>query len=300
MSAVSRLSYLVFEVSNLGAWARFATDVLGIEVSDAEGGGLALRYDDHQQRILLVEGPADDLAALGWEVDDAPALDALVATLRAAGVEVGEGSDAACRQRRVSRLVSFVDPAGNRVEIVRGAACLPDPWSSPLVRSGFVTGEQGMGHCVVRARTLPESEAFYTGLLGLRHSDRVRTSVHGHPVDIAFLHANPRHHSLALSAHLDRRIHHFLLEVAGMDDVGMAFDRACRSGVEIVLTLGRHPNDRMFSFYARTPSGFEFEYGWGGMQVDDATWQPTIHDRISAWGHVPPGLIPRHRPSRAG
>ena len=85
-----------------------------------------------------------------------------------------------------------------------------------------------------------------------------------------------------------------------MDDVGMAFDRACRHGVEIVLTLGRHPNDRMFSFYGRTPSGFEFEYGWGGMLVDDATWQPTIHDRISAWGHIPPGYIPRHRPPRPG
>ncbi len=32
----------------------------------------------------------------------------------------------------------------------------------------------------------------------------------------------------------------------------------------IMHTLGRHPNDRMFSFYARTPSGFQFEVGWGG------------------------------------
>ena len=35
-------------------------------------------------------------------------------------------------------------------------------------------------------------------------------------------------------------------------------------------TLGRHPNDRMFSFYAKTPSGFQFEFGWGGREVDDA------------------------------
>ena len=50
-----------------------------------------------------------------------------------------------------------------------------------------------------------------------------------------------------------------------MDDVGLAFDRALRGGVRITQTLGRHPNDRMFSFYAKTPSGFHFELGWGAV-----------------------------------
>jgi hypothetical protein len=79
-----------------------------------------------------------------------------------------------------------------------------------------------------------------------------------------------------------------------MDDVGLAFDRALGSGVRIMQTLGRHPNDRMFSFYAKTPSGFQFELGWGGREIDDATWQPAEHDRISEWGHHPPEwLAPR-------
>ena len=30
------------------------------------------------------------------------------------------------------------------------------------------------------------------------------------------------------------------------------------------MTLGTHTNDRMTSFYVRTPSGFEIEYGFGG------------------------------------
>ena len=28
-----------------------------------------------------------------------------------------------------------------------------------------------------------------------------------------------------------------------------------------------HPNDHMFSFYVRTPSGFSVEYGWGGLLI---------------------------------
>ena len=82
-----------------------------------------------------------------------------------------------------------------------------------------------------------------------------------------------------------------MLEVRSMDDVGLAYDRALKSGVRIMQTLGKHPNDGMFSFYARTPSGFQFEFGWGGRQVDDATWAPTTYDRISEWGHHPPEFL---------
>jgi hypothetical protein len=80
---------------------------------------------------------------------------------------------------------------------------------------------------------------------------------------------------------------------ASMDDVGMAYDRAQEAGVQIEQSLGRHPNERMFSFYAQTPSGFQFEYGWGGREVDDATWTPTTNDRISEWGHR---RMPRLKP----
>jgi hypothetical protein len=52
----------------------------------------------------------------------------------------------------------------------------------------------------------------------------------------------------------------------------------------------------MFSFYAKTPSGFQFELGWGGREVDDATWEPTTYDRISEWGHHPPEALAPRRP----
>ena len=39
--------------------------------------------------------------------------------------------------------------------------------------------------------------------------------------------------------------------------------------------------------YARTPSGFEVEYGWGGCLVDDASWEPCELSAVSSWGHTP-------------
>ena len=57
--------------------------------------------------------------------------------------------------------------------------------------------------------------------------------------------------------------------------------------VPIVRGLGRHTNDHMTSFYMKTPSGFDVEYGWGAREVDDATWQVQRHEKGSIWGHRP-------------
>ncbi len=60
-----------------------------------------------------------------------------------------------------------------------------------------------------------------------------------------------------------------------------------------MATLGRHPNDLITSFYMHTPSDILVEYGWGGVEVDDATWQP--HEMTSVgsfWGHH--GLFDAH------
>ncbi|HEY8089476.1 MAG TPA: VOC family protein [Polyangiaceae bacterium] len=285
-----RLGALGFEVRDLAAWEAFAVDVLGLQ---AEHGpeGMALRCDDRAARFHLTQGPSDDVSFLGWEVDDASALDATVERLRAAGVETAQGSPAQCRARRVTRLVTFRDPSGNPCELFFGAERAATPFRSRHVLSSFVTGAQGLGHAVISAAEPEASRRFYCDVLGFRLSDRIVCEVHGYPVDIAFLHGSTRHHSVAIGGPQKKRIHHFMLEVGSVDDVGLALDRAMKAGVRIMQTLGRHPNDRMLSFYARTPSGFQFELGWGGRQVDDATWQPTTYDRISEWGHHPPEML---------
>jgi hypothetical protein len=54
----------------------------------------------------------------------------------------------------------------------------------------------------------------------------------------------------------------------------------------IAAKLGRHPNDLMLSYYMRTPGDILVECGWGGREVDDATWQPEEMTSVSSmWGH---------------
>ena len=252
---------------------------------------MRLRCDNRAQRIVVTRGEANDVTVFGWEVDDGAALDALVARVRAAGVDVEAGTDDEARARRVAHLVKLRDPAGHPLEVVCGPERATTPFRSKHVVSSFVTGAQGLGHVVVSATDPDRSKRFYTEVLGFRLSDRIAGEIYGHAFDITFLHGGPRHHAVAIGAQERKRIHHFMLEYASMDDVGLAFDRAWRGGVRITQTLGRHPNDRMFSFYAKTPAGFHFELGWGARTVDDATWKPTTYDHISEWGHHPPEFL---------
>jgi 2,3-dihydroxybiphenyl 1,2-dioxygenase len=265
-----------------------------LQIAERDEGSMVLRCDDWAARFFVTQGPTDDVSVLGWEVDDDRALGQLVSRLRDAGAPAEEASKEEALARRVSRLVRVRDPAGNPCEIVVGAQRAASPFSSRHVLSSFVTGAQGLGHVVVSADDPERSRRFYADVLGFRLSDRITCEVYGHPVDITFFHGSPRHHTVAVGGKQRKRIHHFMLEVASIDDVGLTYDRALRAGVRIILTLGKHPNDRMFSFYAKTPSGFEFEYGWGARTVDDATWKPTTYDHISEWGHQPPEVLARN------
>jgi 2,3-dihydroxybiphenyl 1,2-dioxygenase len=289
-----RLGYLGFQVRDLAVWESFAVDVLGLELGTRGEGSLGLRCDDWATRFFVTQGPADDVTVFGWEVDDERALDTVTERLLDAGIDTHPGTKEEAAARGVRRLTKVLDPGGHPLEIFCGGARATTPFVSRHLVTSFVTGPQGLGHVVVSAAEPERSMRFYRDLLGFRLSDRITCEIHGYPVDVTFFHGGPRHHSVAIGGPHRKRIHHFMLEVGSMDDVGLAFDRALRGGVRITQTLGRHPNDRMFSFYAKTPSGFHFEYGWGARTIDDATWKPTTYDHISEWGHqAPEMLVPR-------
>jgi hypothetical protein len=51
------------------------------------------------------------------------------------------------------------------------------------------------------------------------------------------------------------------------------------------MSLGRHTMDNLVSFYIRSPSGFELEYGTGGDLLDDATFIMQKPNKAEVWGH---------------
>jgi 2,3-dihydroxybiphenyl 1,2-dioxygenase len=284
-----QLGYLGLEVSDLDAWRRFADELLGLEVgAPRPDGALPLRMDGHDHRFLLHRGPADDVAYIGWEVPDAAALEAMKDRLARAGVPVRPGSASEAAARGVQELIVFEDPSGIRSELHHGPELGRRAFRSGKLASGFKTGRMGMGHVLVNARDGAQTERFYRDVLGFRLSDYIDTEFMGQPLHAVFLHVNPRHHSLAFaSLDMPKRLHHVMLETNSIDDVGATFYRAQDLGVPIALSLGRHPNDRMLSFYGVTPSGFCFEVGAEGREVDDRGWEARTYHAVSDWGHRP-------------
>jgi len=281
---VTQLGYLGFAVRDMQEWSKFCVDVLGLELATNTPDLLAFRMDNYERRILVLPGD-DDLAFVGWQVASHEALDTIVVRLRAAGVDVVGGSAEDAARRAVERVVSFCDPAGNPIELFCGPSLAESGFSSARVPAGFVAGDLGLGHIVLTSNDNHEHTVFYCDLLGLRKSDFIVADLGGFKVDIVFLHANARHHSLAFGGRQQRRMHHFSIQLVDLDDFGRMFDRASRCDYKLVTNIGRHPNDRMLSFYLCTPSGFEVEIGWGGITIDDADWCSCTYDRTSLWGH---------------
>ena len=206
----------------------------------------------------------------------------------------GTRSSTAVRNKRPSATSkhSFgrVIRPGNPIEIFYGPKMAAEPFVSEVVPSGFVADEQGFGHVVIVSKDDEEHEEFYATMFGFKLSDYIRCEYFGHQINVTFMHANSRHHSLAFGGGQLKRIHHFMVQVKSMDEVGRCYDRFLFSGGMVHQTLGRHPNDKMFSFYGYTPSGFHFEFGAGAIEIDDG-WQSTVHGKVSEWGHHPPQLL---------
>ncbi|MQY15875.1 Biphenyl-2,3-diol 1,2-dioxygenase [Streptomyces sp. RB5] len=295
MSGVTELSYVVYEVSDLADWERFGVELLGMQYGGKTTRGFTLRTDDKAHRWVIEEGAEDDLVASGYSVASAAELDALAGKLRADGVAVTEGDAALAAERKVDRIVITTDPMGNRIELVTGFADAGTPFESERLLGGFVTGTGGAGHQVLLSGGVGREDYlhFYNDLLGFRTSDIIVEEVApGVFADLIFLHCNPRHHSVALGdMPFPKRNHHFMVEVSDIRDVGLAWDRCLAAHQPFHMTLGMHPNDMMFSFYVETPSGFNVEYGWGGLLIDDATWEVKTLDQLNSWGHLPAGPV---------
>jgi extradiol dioxygenase len=284
---IQSLAYVGFSSLAVDAWLEFGPEVLGLQVGErGPDGAVRLRVDDATQRIILHPGATDDLGYLGWSVAGPLALEAAVVGLQKRGFEVHRGDADLVQVRAVADLAWFVDPFGFRHELAFGLATRPASFRPGRPLSGFVTGAGGLGHVVLILPDLERAERFYMEAMGFRLSDRIEDRG-----SLRFFHCNPRHHSLAFAAVPGMvGVHHLMLEVGSLDDVGTAFDLCQRRNVPVATGLGRHTNDLMTSFYLHSPSGFQIEYGWGGMQVeDDRTWVVKSYDAQSIWGHKPVG-----------
>lgn len=289
MIDIRGLSYFVAESEDLTRWQDYAQDVLGMMVTPAPGGAVYVKMDERPFRMLIVPGAQSRYLASGWELPGEGAFNAALKVLDQADVCWQAGSPEQCDQRGVQALVQVKDPSGNCHELSWGHRSDCQPFVSPQGVPGFVTGDMGLGHTVLPAPNFDATLAFVKDVLGFELSDifNFRPDPAAEPIRIHFLHCrNSRHHSLALAEFpVPSGCVHVMVEVESMTEVGRAHDRRIAHAVPLSATLGQHLNDQMTSFYMKTPSGFDLEYGFGGLQVDWREHSAFEFTRVSLWGH---------------
>ena len=275
--AVCSLGYVRLESTDLAAWRVFGGDFLGMmQVDGADPESLYFRMDHYPPRFVVAPGAESKMTAVGFEVMNARHLDQLVDGVEGAGIKVVRGTDAECVERRVTGFVKFDDPAGNPVELFYGPILDHVRVQTPTV-SGFVTGDQGMGHVIVAADDGQATFDFYTNVLGFVERNTMRTTW--------FLGCNPRHHTFGIATRPGPgALLHFMIEAATLDDVGLALDRAQKYDIPMMSSLGKHTNDHMVSFYVYSPELYAVEFGWNGQRVEHE--EPTYEITQGAfWGH---------------
>jgi len=287
---IHALSYVVAHTPQLEPWTRMAAEQVGLQVEPfPDGQGARLRMDEKYQRLLLLKAEQADMI-MGFEVADAGALEVTAGLLAAAGfpVEVGRREDA--EMRGVADFLWFRDPDGRRIEVAWGLREAVTPFQPGRPLGGFRTGELGIGHVALITEHFEEMCRLYKAVLGFRVSDRAHA-----PFRVEFLHVNPRHHTLGI-AHTGgpAKIYHLMLEYRDFDDLGRAYDMALENPESIGVTLGRHINDHVTSFYLKNPDGWMLELGWAARTVGP-DWQVEELEGMSLWGHDRTWLPPDKR-----
>ena len=293
MSKIKGLGYIGCEVTDFDAWDSLLDTVYGLEKRADSGKSLRhYRMDDNHHRLALHKSNSNKLKYIGWEVEFQGDLDNLAAELSDKGIAVEASSAALREERAVMDLFVVSGPDDIRLEIFFGPVQDCKPFTPKRGMEGYNTGDLGMGHIVLATADRPASVKWYEDNLGFRLSDHIFWD----GIQATFLHCNPRHHSLAFMNPVGGMkpgdLGHFMFESLSLNDVGRAYDIVHEHKVPLALTLGRHSNDHMMSFYIYSPSGWWIEYGHGARLIDDAEWEPKFYNSPKIWGHEmlpPPG-----------
>lgn len=289
------LGYLVVESQRLTDWRRFGADAIGLHVDQLTADTLRFRLDDRECRFLVQRGPAEDVMAVGWQVDDDETFDRIVRRLADRGAPIDEGTPEEAALRGVERLWRFAGPKGIVQEIFTAPVTTPKPLR--MINDGWVTGESGMGHIAITSRDPRAIHAYYGTVFDSRLSDFIDENISGLTLKIRFLRVNERHHSVAVAnvqgLRIDpirTKVQHVNIQAATLDGMLGAYERVRRLGFRMAWSVGQHTNDKELSFYSVTPSGFELEVGWNPIVITpelESAWRVATHQGISIWGHRP-------------
>ena len=274
------IRYVRLGTRDLAGATRYATEVLGLEVARKSAGAVYYRSDSRDHTLCYFDGdPRDHTAA--FETDSAEELDRALETLSAAGCTARRGSAEEAERRHTGEFINFTDPSGNSIDLVHAPH-----HSGRRYFASRDAGITGFSHIGLRTLDPLRDEAFWTGLLGARVSDRIGAA--------PLLRIDEVHHKIALFPSAYPGVQHINHQVAGIDDVMRAFYVLQEKGVRILFGPGRHPTSGAVFLYFAGPDDMIYEYSTGVRLItaeDERTYRPRTFPAVPSsfcmWGSKP-------------
>jgi catechol 2,3-dioxygenase-like lactoylglutathione lyase family enzyme len=287
---ISGLHHYALEVPDLAVAEGFLRD-FGLETGEKDGSLVAQCPGRNQEQVRLVEAPAKRLHHVSFTLRPG-SLDAVRESLDRAGTPATEPPAGATEDGLWVR-----DPDGTPVQLLSTEPAPARPLPEVLSNAGGTHQRIGaaqwlkaredvlpsrLGHTLLFTPQPEQMTEFYTGVLGLRVSDRI----HGL---VTFLNAGPGdHHVFGFIASSHPGFHHASFEVPSIDAIAIGADRMRSKGREAGWGLGRHTIGSNFFHYNPDPWGSWIEWFSDIDQIDDCwvagEWEVPPH----LWGSPPP------------
>jgi catechol 2,3-dioxygenase-like lactoylglutathione lyase family enzyme len=287
---ISGLHHYALEVPDLAVAEGFLRD-FGLETGEKDGSLVAQCPGRDQEQVRLVEAPAKRLHHVAFTLRPGT-LDSVREALDRAGTPVIEPPPGAPEHGLWIR-----DPDGTPVQLIdeapapaRPIAEIPSNAGGAYQRTGVALWRsltedvlpRRLGHTLLFTAQPQVMSDFYTGVLGLRVSDRIRGLV-------TFLNAGPGdHHVFGFITSSHRGFHHASFEVPSIDAIALGADRMRERGRPQGWGLGRHTLGSNFFHYNPDPWGSWIEWFSDIDQIDDCwvatDWEVPPH----LWGAPPP------------
>jgi catechol 2,3-dioxygenase-like lactoylglutathione lyase family enzyme len=289
---VKGLLHYGLQVPSLEVGKQFYSD-FGLQVSERDG-ALGIRCDGREMdQALLTEGTRKQLQFVSFAIDAGSRpewqkrLESAGVRLVEAPVEVGQGGlwfsdpDDVLVNLREDEIAPWRKAApedsmfnfGDDIQRVDHARWLDaDSPASP----------RRLSHMLIFVSDLARSEHFYTTVLGLRLSDRIRGMA-------TFLNAGPGdHHVFGFIQSTHPGLHHSSWEVTNFDQIAVGARTMQERGHQEGWGLGRHTLGSNLFHYMRDPWGSWIEYS-ADMDRITEEWKANEWDIPPAvWCPMPP------------
>jgi catechol 2,3-dioxygenase-like lactoylglutathione lyase family enzyme len=285
-TSVTDLHYVALAVPDLAAERAFFGETWGLtEVGEQDGKVyFAAEASAYPYVIRLREDAERKTDLIGFTTASRADVDALFAQVRGAGCKIiSEPGDA--EGPAGGYAFRFFDPDGRAIEVISD--------TTPRTPRSLAKGEAiptGLSHIVLHTPEPAKLVKFYEDVLGFRLSDWIGTFM-------AFLRCNPVHHRLAILPG-PPALNHVAFDVSSVDELMRGLARMHEKGVTLSWGPGRHTaGNNTFTYYL-TPNGNAVEYTSDLEQIDETSWQPTVHEFspniTDQWGtgRIIPGNVP--------